>query len=154
MLIFSEGSQVSSQRCSFLPVASKRVWAQGIFNVQIVIIPWSICLILSSNHIYYRKPFMNIQLSHSQERSNVTWNIGAEDNMEILELQWPRLLAKTCFVSTINCFVKSILFYLYCPEGLFLVVSTKHLYICMYVCIYVYACMYVCFCFFFANEGL
>ena len=30
---------------------------------------------------------MNIQLSHSQERSNVTWNIGAEDNMEILELQ-------------------------------------------------------------------
>ena len=30
---------------------------------------------------------MNIQLSHSQERSNVTGNIGAEDNMEIRELQ-------------------------------------------------------------------
>ena len=50
---------------------------------------------------------MNIQLSHSQERSNVTGNIGAEDNMEILELQWPRLLAKIWFVSTINFFAKS-----------------------------------------------
>ena len=110
---------------------------------------------------------MNIQLSHSQERSNVTGNIGAEDNMEIWELQWPRILEKTCFVSTINCFVKSIFFI--CPARLFLVqdlecvVSTKHLYIymyvcmyvCMHVCIYVYVCMYVfVFVFIFANEGL
>lgn len=30
---------------------------------------------------------MNIQLSHNQDRSDVTGNIGAEDNVEILELQ-------------------------------------------------------------------
>ena len=37
--IFIRFSEVSCQLCSFLRVASKRVWKQGIFNVQIVIIP-------------------------------------------------------------------------------------------------------------------
>ena len=109
---------------------------------------------------------MNIQLSHSQERSNVTGNIGAEDNMEILELQWPRILEKTCFVSTINCFVKSIFFYL--PSAFFfgtrfrmcgfhktLIYIYVCMYVCMHVCIYVYVCMYVCicFCFYFCQWG-